>query len=143
MKMISSRESGRFSRKEISVSLLTGKRVIDLTRMLQPGKEVATLDISTFFVDEVSDFHRQKGDWYIVQEWRIRSHIGTHIESPYHHLKNGKDISKLELGQTMGDAVVLDFHSKQAGEVIEIAEVQAASQDMRAGDIVLIHTGFD
>jgi kynurenine formamidase len=69
-------------------TLLAGKRLIDLTRVLEPGQENFALDVQTFFVDELlPGFHRPEGQWYIMQEWRISSHIGTHIESPYHHIQ--------------------------------------------------------
>ncbi|MHB1417640.1 MAG: cyclase family protein, partial [Chloroflexota bacterium] len=114
------------------------------TRTLHPGAERFRLDVRTYFVDELlPDFHRPEGDWYVLQEWGISSHIGTHVESPYHHLKSGGDVSTLAVGTLMGEAVVLDFSGKQGGEPIELAEVEAAGGDVRAGDIVLVHTGFD
>jgi len=126
------------------MTLLTNKRVIDLTRVLQPGAERFKLDIRTFSVDELlPDFSVPEGEWYILQEWEISSHIGTHVEAPYHHLKDGTDVAGLPLERVMGEAVVLDFRDKKAGEAIELAEIQAVGSDVRAGDIVLIHTGFD
>jgi arylformamidase len=126
------------------MTLLSGKRVVDLTRVLRPGEERFKLDIHTFSVDElIPGFHVPKGEWYILQEWEISSHIGTHVESPYHHIREGTDIAGLPLERVMGDAVVLDFRDKKASQAIERVEIQAAGSDVRPGDIVLIHTGFD
>ena len=123
---------------------LTNKHVVDLTRVLQPGAERFKLDIRTFSVDELlPDFTVPEGEWYVLQEWEISSHIGTHVEAPYHHLKDGTDVAGLPLERVMGEAVLLDFRSKKAGEAIELAEIQEVGSDVRAGDIVLIHTGFD
>ena len=64
------------------------RRVVDLSRLCIPNGEIFKLDIKTFFVDEyVSGIERKTGDWYIVQDVTICSHIGTHIESLYHHVK--------------------------------------------------------
>lgn len=123
---------------------LDKKRIIDLTRILHPGTESFKLDVKTFFVDELlPEFHRTENEWYIMQEWNISSHIGTHVESPYHHLKNGTDVSQLDLRLLIGEAVVLDFHHKKAGESICLDEIQTAGAGVRQGDIVLIYTGFD
>ncbi|MHB0878330.1 MAG: cyclase family protein [Anaerolineae bacterium] len=119
-------------------------RVVDLTRTLHPGAERFRLDIRTYFVDELlPGFRRPAGDWYVLQEWGISSHIGTHVESPYHHLQTGGDVSAIAIDTLMGEAVVLDFRGKQGGEAITLSEVVAAGSDIRAGDIVIVQTGFD
>jgi arylformamidase len=124
--------------------LLKSKRIVDLTRVLTPGGERFRLDLRTFFVDELQpDFRRPEGEWYILQEWQISSHLGTHIESPYHHIKDGADVSMLSIQRLIGEAVVLDFRHKRAGQAIELEELRSHSADIRAGDMVLIHTGFD
>lgn len=123
--------------------MLERKRIVDLTRVLQPGAEPFKLDVRTFFVDELlPGFHRPKDEWYIMQEWQISSHIGTHVEAPYHHIKTGTDIAGLSIERLMGEAVVLDFRYKEAGEAIERSELQAKADDVRKGDIVIIHTGY-
>ena len=48
----------------------------------------------------------------------------------------------MQLDQVMGEAVILDFRQKKAGEAITLAELQAAA-GVKEGDIVLVHTGFD
>ena len=126
------------------MTLLEGKRVVDLTRVLQAGAERFILDIHTYSVDELlPDFPVPEGEWYILQEWEISSHIGTHVEAPYHHLEEGPDVAGLSLERVMGEAVVLDFHHKRAGEAIARDEIEGAGSDVRKGDIVLVYTGFD
>ena len=126
------------------MTLLVGKRVVDLTRVLQPGEERFKLNVHTFSVNELlPDFPVPEGEWYILQEWEMSSHIGTHVEAPYHHLREGTDVSRLSLERVMGDAVVLNFRHKKAGEAIELDEMEAAEPTPQPGDIVLIHTGFD
>ena len=122
----------------------TDWRVVDLTRVLHPGTERFKLEIRTYPVDELlPGFHRPEGEWYVLQEWGISSHIGTHVEAPFHHLREGGDVSTIPLATLMGEAVVLDFRGKQGGEAISLAEVRSAGCTIGRGDIVLVHTGFD
>lgn len=70
-------------------------RVIDLSRTLTPGKEAFKLELNAFFVDEYMDYvKRKENDWYIVEELLACSHVGTHIEMPLHHVKEGKDCAE-------------------------------------------------
>ncbi len=124
--------------------LLEKARIVDLTRPLHPGKERFTLELSTFQVEELlPEFKRPENDWYILQEWKISSHIGTHIESPYHHLKEGYDVAGMPFSRVFGEAVVLDFTGREKGEEIDIRDAKGLDQSVRKGDIVIIRTGFD
>lgn len=126
------------------MTLFDGMRVVDLTHRLTPGQEKFKLEVHTYFVDELlPGFYRPEGEWYILQEWEMSSHVGTHVESPYHHIKDGGDVSQLGIDRLMGEAVVLDFHQKEAGEAITLREMEEAGSVVRGGDIVLIYTGFD
>jgi arylformamidase len=120
------------------------KRIVDLTRRLVPGEEPFTCDVRTFFVEELlPQFHRRPDDWYILQEWKLSSHVGTHVESPYHHLREGTNVAGLDLGTLMGDAVVLDFTGRKPDEEIKAGDFAALDMEIRPGDIVLVHTGYD
>lgn len=120
------------------------KRVIDLTRTLEPGKEPFKLAVKTYFVEELlPQFYREKDDWYILQEWELSSHIGTHIESPYHHMKEGTNVAGISLDTVMGEAVVLDFRNRKPDECIELADLLELRAGIQPGDIVLINTGYD
>lgn len=120
------------------------KRIVDLTRVLVPGKEPFKFNVHTYFVEELlPQFHRKEDDWYILQEWELNSHVGTHVESPFHHLREGSDIAGLTLETLMGDAVILDFRGRKPDEEIGLSDLAALKADIRNGDIVLIRTGYD
>jgi len=40
---------------------------------------------------------------------QIDLHTGSHVDAPYHFLKNGKTIDKIDLDKFMGKCIVLDF----------------------------------
>lgn len=125
-------------------------RIVDLTHKLFPGKEERKLEIKTFFVEDVPSpsggkllpkIKREKDVWYIMQEITLLNHIGTHIEAPYHYLKDGKDASEVPLERVVGEAVVLDFIHKKPNEKIELGDLEQYGKDVHEGDIVLIRTG--
>ena len=129
--------------------MLASGRIVELSHRLVPGQEEFPLEIETFNTDEVmanterSDelrIQRREDIWYILQEVKMGSHVGTHVEFPYHHLKHGKSAADYPLDRLVGDAVLLDFSHKKAGEEITRQEVIGLGVEIRPGDIVLIRT---
>ena len=119
-------------------------RFVELSHRLAPGREEFPLDIRTFNTDEVLQRIERRADiWYILQEVTMGSHVGTHVEFPYHHLKTGKSAADYPLERLVGDAVVLDFSHKRKDEEISRWEVEACGVELRRGDIVFLRTGMD
>jgi len=117
-------------------------RIVDLSHKLYSGKEEYGLEIKTFFTDELyPQYKRGPSTWYIMQKLIISSHVGTHIEAPYHHLKNGQDASEIPLEKLVGEAVVLDFTEKRPNEAIDVKDLKKYEGKIKPGDIVLIKTG--
>jgi len=63
------------------------------------------------------------------------------LESLFHYLEAGKDISQLPLDRLVGEAIVLDFSHKQDGEAITLEEIRAYRGRLKPRDIVLLRTG--
>ena len=129
--------------------MLKSGRIVELSHRLVPGQEEFPLEIETFNTDEVMAsterrdelrIERREDIWYILQEVKMGSHVGTHVEFPYHHLKGGKSAADYPLDRLVGDAVLLDFSHKKAGEEITRQEVIGLGVEIRPGDIVLIRT---
>ena len=113
-------------------------RLVDLSHHLNAGQERFKLESETFFVDGyLQGYRRQPSDWYIMQEICLPSHLGVHVESPYHHLKEGEDVCQVPLEKLVGPCIVLDFSHKPGGSAVTIDEVREAAKDMRPGDIVI------
>lgn len=70
------------------------------------------------------------------------SHVGTHMESPYHYLRQGEDAAEIPLERVVGPCVLIDFTDKTVGEPITPEDLEARGADIREGDIVFIHTGL-
>lgn len=114
-----------------------------------PGKEEFPLEIETFNADEVMaktsrasthTIERRADIWYIIQEVKMSSHVGTHVEFPYHHVKNGKDAADYPLDRLIGEAVLFDFSHKKKDEEITKQEILDSGVEVRKGDIALIRT---
>ncbi|MCX6925153.1 MAG: cyclase family protein [Verrucomicrobia bacterium] len=129
--------------------VLKSRRIVELSHRMVPGQEEFPLQIKTFNTDEVMaqtarrEEHRieRRADvWYILQEVLMGSHVGTHVEFPYHHRKNGMSAADYPLDRLMGDAVLLDFSRKKKDEEITRQEIINTGVEIRAGDIVLIRT---
>jgi len=112
---------------------------VDLSHKLYPGKEEYQLELATHFTDELYPQYQRSADtWYILQDIRMSSHCGTHIEFPYHHSRNGMDAGSYPLERLVGDAVRLDFRHKQPGELVTLPELEARDSDIRPGDMLLL-----
>lgn len=119
-------------------------RIVDLSHNLYPGREEYGLKIETRFTDEVlPGYKRRKDIWYILQNVTMSSHVGTHIEFPYHHLKDGQDAFTFPVEKLIGEAILLDFSSKKNDEAIDINDLKKYGKKIKRGDIVFIRTGRD
>jgi arylformamidase len=131
------------------MSLFKSGRVVELSHRMIPGKEEFPLEIETFNADEVMaktsrasthTIERRKDSWYIIQEVKMSSHVGTHVEFPYHHLKEGKSAADYPLERLNGDAVLLNFSHKKKDEEITLKEILDCGVEVRQGDIAVIRT---
>jgi arylformamidase len=128
--------------------MLKKGKVIDLSWTLRPGKEQRLLEVEVIdgaAVTGANEEERGQG-WYIMSNVKFVSHQGTHIESPYHALPEGKDISQIEPERLIGEALVLDLTYLKPGEGATPEMLQEAAEKaggIRKGDMVFIATGHD
>jgi arylformamidase len=122
------------------------QRLIDLSHTLVPGEAGRKFEIEMVGADQVNpNVIRLENQWYIMHEISMVSHIGTHIEAPYHILKNGPDLAQLSLETLCGPAVVLNLRGLTPNSAITVEHVQAAAGKaggVQPGDIVLCDLGY-
>lgn len=120
-------------------------KVVDLSHDMLPGKEPFDLKVNLFDVSELGERAEPHGEdvWYVAADVFFSTHCGTHIEFPLHHWKGGDDAMTYPLENMIGEAVVLDFTNKKAGDNITLAELQAKADEVKEGDIVFIRTDLD
>ncbi len=115
-------------------------RIVDLSHPLLPGKEEYGLELVTHFTDALyPQYKRDKSTWYILQDIRMSSHCGTHVEFPYHHNRDGMDAGNFPLERLVGEAVLLDFTHKAPGETVTLGELTSRGGRIRGGDTVLFN----
>jgi arylformamidase len=110
------------------------KKVYDLTYHLYPEREqrrlklIPTRTLETSYVNEFA--------------MELHTHIGTHIEGPYHCLEDGKKLDELPPDIFIGKASVVDLTWKQEREITK-QDLEKAADHLQEGDIVLLKTGYD
>jgi len=95
-------------------------------------------------LEEIPGKVRPEGEWYVMSDVDLMVHVGTHIESPYHCLRKGADLSQLPLERLGGDAVILNLTNAKAEGGVTLQQVQEAARvagGVRKGDIVLCRMG--
>lgn len=74
-----------------------------------------------------------------ISELKMATHIGTHVDAPWHFVPTGRTIDQIPLDQLCGPAVVVSV-TRQGGQAIPAGDFE--DHDIREGDIVLLHTGW-
>jgi kynurenine formamidase len=90
----------------------------------------------------------------VLQRWRSEQvvmpiHMGAHIDAAQHVDGSARqDAAAIPLERCMGDAILLDLReacATQPGYPVSIADLEAAEDragdEVRRGDIVILHTG--
>ena len=121
------------------------RRIVDLTLPLVPGEGGRPFEIERGRTEEITVHPPVDHSWYIMHRVRTISHIGTHIEAPYHCFENGRDLGSIPLETLIGDAVVLDLSDQPADSIIGAAEMEAIAAragGIQKGDIAFLKTGY-
>ena len=124
-----------------------GERIVDLTRIVEPtGPEAPRRFVVRHrpAIAEPPGMVRPAGEWYIMSEVELMTHVGTHIEVPYHCLEQGRDVAQVPVEQLVGWAVVLDLSEAESACGVTLPQVQGAAAragGVRQGDIVLGRMG--
>ncbi len=113
-------------------------RVVDLSReidgntVVYPGDPVPHLEQHSTVAD----------DGFNLMSVQMGSQSGTHVDAPYHFDDNTLRINEIPLNRFVGRGVVVDCAGVGARERITLESVGTQLDDVRPGDIVLIHTGW-
>jgi arylformamidase len=124
---------------------MKGYRVVELSHSLYPGREEYHYEPTNRAVDDLLPYYKGKipaGQWYIMSEVYLWSHVGTHMEAPFHYIKDGIDIAQVPLKQVIGECAVVDMRGKSIGEPIDRDELVTRAAHIREGDIVFVNTGY-
>ena len=82
-------------------------------------------------------------DYCHVDVLTLGSHTGTHIDAPYHFIKNGKKIDELPVQRFVGEGVLVDVCAKSDRDLIEPGDIEPYEHEIVTGDFVIFKTGRD
>ena len=114
-----------------AVSYLGALRVIDLSKALDPETESRRCQLRRFNTGgPIPDFHT---------DMDLTSHLGTHVECPYHHREDWPGVEGLPLSSFMGRAIYVNFEDAEPNAYIspEMLEKHTAGR-LQEGDIFFI-----
>lgn len=123
------------------------QKIVDLTHIISPTSPEAERKFVVHIHDALHEIHgkkRPEGEWYVMSDVELMNHVGTHIEVPFHCLKQGADLSQIPIDQLCGEAVILDLRNAEAGGGVTEAQVAAAAEQaggIRKGDIAFAMMG--
>jgi kynurenine formamidase len=116
---------------------LAGRDVYDLTQSLSP-RTPRSSDHPEVRFDNVR--------WYSRNGLRTSTafmsvHVGTHVDAPALFFADGQTIDQIPLEKLCGTAVVVDVAKEDWAEITP-ADLEASPEPIRAGDIVVLRTGW-
>lgn len=76
-----------------------------------------------------------------ISEIKLATHVGTHVDAPWHFVPNGRTIDQIPLDDLTGPAVVVPVE-RAAGEPITADDLNGSPEPVQTGDIVLLATGW-
>lgn len=112
--------------------------LVDLTQVIEAGMpRIKVLpEVEVHPVRRIAQGHPLN-----ISELKIATHAGTHVDAPWHFVPDGRTIEEVPLDQLCGSAVIVRVR-RQGGEAIPAADLQQSPEPIRAGDIVVLSTGW-
>ncbi|OAM72982.1 cyclase family protein [Devosia elaeis] len=127
---------------------LTGRKIIDLSHTLDPRVEKRHVHVEYVPLEQYPETFpgyvvTEADKIYPMHVVEFASHIGTHLETPYHWNRRGRDCAGIDAARLVGDAVVIDLRSVPPERDIGIDDVKRAAEKVggiRRGEMVFCHT---
>lgn len=112
-------------------------KVLDLSHPVFPGMPVYPGTEPPVFVTGASI----SAEGFVEKKITLFSHTGTHVDAPAHLIEGARTLDQLPVEQFMGKAVVLGVEG-QAGQVIELRDIEKCGSAIEGAEFVLIRTGW-
>ncbi|MGH8952348.1 MAG: cyclase family protein [Acidimicrobiia bacterium] len=89
----------------------------------------------------IKEHYKEPGFW-MVSEITMMLHAGSHVDFTKHYTEDGETAENVPLDRTCGEAVIIDLSGVAEDHDISPDDLEAASPEVRSGDIVLVRTGW-
>ncbi len=113
--------------------------VIDLTHTIHDEIQIYPGDP----IPSISRGLTHEKDYCHVDLLKLGSHTGTHIDAPYHFLKNGQKIDEIPVQRFIGTGILIDVSNKSERELIDSTDLKFYASEIKKGDFVILNTGWD
>ena len=113
--------------------------VIDLTHTIHDEIQIYPGDP----IPSISRGLTHEKDYCHVDLLKLGSHTGTHIDAPYHFLKDGQRIDEIAVQRFIGNGILIDVSAKSDRDLIEPGDVERYENEIAQGDFVIFKTGWD
>jgi len=80
---------------------------------------------------------------YNITQLVMSTHVGTHLDAPFHFFDDGRTVDALDPAKGFGPAWVLDFSGKGPKGEITRADLAAYEKKIAKGSRLIIRTGWD
>ena len=119
----------------MSVFQMGKLRIIDLSKHLDPATEPRRCHLFRFNTGgRIPDYHTHMD---------LMSHLGTHVECPYHHKDDWPDVEALPLSRIMGRAIYANVVDLEPNSHIMPADMErTCGGKLRKDDIVILDSPF-
>lgn len=111
-------------------------KLIDLSHEININMSVYTKEE----IPKIQDLATIKKDGYNEKVLKLCTHTGTHIDSPYHMIENGRTIDKFDLNEFVGKALIIDVTKHKE---IDIKSIIKYKEKIENSDFVILKTGWE
>ncbi len=110
-------------------------RIIDLSKSIDPETETRRCNLLRFNTGgRIPDYHTHMD---------LMSHLGTHVECPYHHHDDWPDVQGLPLTSFLGRAIYVRItHLPPNSHIMPSDMEKASGGKIRKNDIVIIDSPY-
>lgn len=112
---------------------INGYRVVDLSSHIDPAISTRLCELERFFQESTQDYH---------SHLKIASHLGTHVETPYHYNDNWKDVLELPLTAFMGRGVKLELECEPLSPITKKMLSNADKGLLKKDDCVILSSPY-
>jgi kynurenine formamidase len=80
---------------------------------------------------------------YNITHLIMSTHLGTHLDAPFHFFDDGRTVENLDVRKGFGPAWVLDFTHKKGGDAITVEDLKPYEDKITTGSRLIFHTDWD
>jgi kynurenine formamidase len=114
-------------------------KVIDLSLVIYDGAPTMPLDPKCSVVEHCN----LDTLGYNLTKLTVSTHQGTHLDAPFHFIRDGVTVDRLDPAKCIGRAFKIDLGGKKPREPIGVADVLPHQGKLVEGSFVLLRTGWD